>query len=175
MPTMDDMLGKIYASAPALRGQPYSVIDSRGKKAKYGGKLEFYPPDESENPLPGRATVEVFDQNLQGPMMQKMVYGDMLHYLPSVDPNFSAMRDQFAGSITPEQAAIDQNAYQRDKADYGESRSMKDWFKQSRLDAYLRGHLTPDEEDNWKGAYTPQQRAILQSMQTYLATPRGGM
>jgi hypothetical protein len=40
----------------------------------------------------------------------------------------------------------------------------------SRTDAYLRGYLTPDANDEWRkqGVYTPEQTKILDEMKGYL-------
>jgi hypothetical protein len=44
----------------------------------------------------------------------------------------------------------------------------------SRVDAYIRGYLTPDERDEWRqqGTYTDDQKRLLDQMQQYLTTPR---
>jgi hypothetical protein len=80
---MGGLLQGIYNQYPALnKNYGFNVIDSRGKPSKYNGLLEFYPPDESENPNPGRPTIEVFDKDAQGGLLSQYVMGDMLHYLP---------------------------------------------------------------------------------------------
>lgn len=165
---MDDPLRSITERYPALRPYPWAVIDSRGKPSQYGGQIEFYDPEERDNPIPGRATVEVFNKDLQGNALERAIFGDMLHMLPGRDERFSALRKRFAETLTDEQKAIDRRAYEREQAQYGENRPYEDWFERSRLDAYLRGHLAPDEQDQWRGAYTPQQKDLLDRIQRYL-------
>lgn len=170
---MDDILQRITAQYPALGGHPYSFIDSRNKGVQGGRKLEFYPPDERDNPQPGKATVELFDPAMQGEHADRAVFGDMLHYLPKVDQRFAGMRDQYKGLLTDPQRAVDMSAYRRDQQDHNETRPYDQWMDQSRLDAHIRGFLAPDAQDNWKGSYTPEQENLLKSMQEYLRTPKG--
>lgn len=153
---------------PILRQIPFKVLDSRGKKSEVpGGQLEFYHPDEERNPVPGTPTVEIFNENLKGPALHKAIFGDMLHYLPEVDQRVAAARDAYRKSITPEQAAIDQQAYKES----GDPRPYEDWFNRSRLDAHLRGFLAPDAANEWAGSYTPEQQKILIDLLQYLQGP----
>ena len=164
---MDDIVSKLRMQYPAIADYPWSVIDSRGK----GGddrQLEFYHPDEVDNPAPGNPTIEVFNPKLQGPALEQAVLGDMLHYLPYVDQGWAGMRDRFSKSLTGDQLNVDHQAYRES----GDERSFPDWMKQSRLDAYIRGHITPDTNDEWRGVYNPQQLSILNEMQQYLRNPR---
>lgn len=169
---MDALLQRIYQQYPAIADHPYSVVDSRGKPSKFGGSIEFFSPDEPDNPKPGRATVEVYSQDLKGDALDKAVFGDMLHYLPQVDPVFNEQRQAYRKLITPEQAAIDRGAYDRAKAEYGEDRPFDDWMDISRLDAHLRGYLAPDANDEWAGSYTPEQISVLDGIRSYLQTPK---
>ena len=169
---MEDILQEIYKEYPQLGQYPFEVIDSRGKKSPYGGMIEFYPPDELYNPIPGKPTLEVFDEGLKGESLKKAIFGDMLHYLPDVDPQFALVREELINSLTPEQLDIDKKAYERAVKEYGETRPFEDWFNINRKDAYLRGYLAPDSRDEWKDAYTPQQTGILDFLQQYLKTPQ---
>ena len=168
---MEEILKEIYAEYPILGQFPFKVIDSRGKKSPYGGVIEFYSPDEKYNPNPGTPTLEVFSKDLKGEELKKAIFGDMLHYLPEVDPVFSQVRDSFIGSLTPDQLAVDRAAYEKAKKENNEKRSFEDWFKISRQDAYLRGFLAPDRNNEWADAYTPEQTAVLQGLQQYLKQP----
>jgi hypothetical protein len=161
-------LSSIQQRYPALRGYDWAVVDSRGKPSKYGGGIEFYSPDEPESPQPGRPTIEVFDADLKGKALETAIMGDMLHHLPSVDQTFAGMREQLRSTLTPEQLAIDQKAYEKSKAEYGEDRPFEDWMHISRLDAYVRGRLAPDKNDEWKDAYTPEQKTLIDGMGEYL-------
>ena len=168
---MNEILQEIYKEYPQLGQYPFEVIDSRGKKSPHGGVIEFYPPDELYNPLPGKPTLAVFDENLKGEALKKAIFGDMLHYLPEVDPQFAAGRDSVIKSLTPEQLAVDKRAYDTAVKSYGEKRPFADWFAVNRQDAYLRGYLAPDSRDEWKDAYTPAQTDILKGLQQYLKKP----
>lgn len=167
---MDAVLGGITQKYPALAGQPWAILDSRGKTAKYGGGLEFYPPEESENPRPGSATVEVFDPKLEGDALETAIFGDMLHHMPAADPYYAKMRESLRSSLTPEQLAVDRKEHQRAQKEDDEQRSFDDWMSGSRLDAYVRGKLTPDKADEWRDVYTPEQGKILADMLKYLTT-----
>jgi hypothetical protein len=176
------MLGDIYARYPRLSGHDFNVIDSRGSGLLHprnigGGKLEFYAPGEEYNPAPGRPTIEVFDPSLRGKRLKKAVFGDMLHHLPAVDPAFRSLRADFRRTVTDKQLATDRRAHKRARDEHGETRSFDDWFEQSRLDAYIRGFLAPDERDEWAGSYTAKQIGILQKMKGLLGRPRptGGL
>lgn len=98
------------------------------------------------------------------------MFGDMLHYLPAVDNKYNSLRQQFAESMTPRQREIDQTAYNRNQAEYGENRPYNEWFDKSRLDAYIRGGLVPEINPEWQNAFTPEQKNIIASIQQYLQT-----
>lgn len=166
---MDAELSAIQEQYPKLRRYPFKVLDSRGKGAEGDPRqMEFYPPDERDNPMPGYPTVEVFNPQLGGEELKRLVFGDMLHHLPRVDANFAQMRDQFSKTLTPQQKQTDREAYQFEKKNFGEKRTFEQWFKASRLDAYIRGRLAPDAADQWKDFYTPQQTQLLDRMHEYL-------
>lgn len=161
---------RIKTRYPVLAPYDFKVIDSRGKKSEFGGSLEFYSPDEERSPLPGKPVVEVFSKDLKGEELESAIFGDMLHHLPEVDQKFASMRERFWKTITPEQIKVDRRAYERAKRDHKETRSFEDWFERSRLDAYIRGYLAPDRNDEWRqsGTYTDDQKSILDDMGRYL-------
>lgn len=165
---MDELLRSIQSKYPALAGYDWSVIDSRGKPSKHGGQIEFYSPDEQYNPTPGRPTVEVFNKDLQGDMLERAIFGDMLHYMPEADEGFRGMREKFRATLTPEQLMVDRMAYKKS----GDKRDFDKWMDISRLDGYLRGFLAPDANDEWRDAYTDEQKAILGEIDSYLRRPR---
>lgn len=144
-----------------------------------GGHLEFYPPWESENPNPGKPTLELYDREMKGPALESAVVGDMLHYLgavdpasgKAVDPNWRALRSQLIAARDPDSQKMDANAYKEDRAQ-GETRSFEDWMNESRADAYVRGYLTPDKANEWADVYSPQQKEILKRMKGYLTSGR---
>jgi hypothetical protein len=153
-----------------------------GDPAKSGGnQLESYPADESDNPNPGQRTIEVYKGSLQGDRLVNAVAGDLLHHLGSVDrvtgqpvdPTWHGMKQAFIDTLTPQQMKVDLQAYKQDQAQ-GETRTIDDWMQNSRSDAYLRGYLTPDENNEWKDVYTPNQKQMLDGMRQYLKSYRRG-
>jgi hypothetical protein len=167
---IDKALNGIFAEYPALKDWGVSVIDSRGREGAQG-YLEFYHPDESSSPNPGVPTIELLSPELKGQFLTSAIFGDMLHYAPDVNPGFSRLREQFRKTITPKQLEVDRRAYERAKRDYGEDRPFDRWFDVSRLDAYIRGYLAPDPNNDWAGAYTPEQEGLMERMRTSLRDP----
>ncbi len=171
---------RVAARYPALAPHLDNTALQWGDPANnpVGGHLEFFPPWESENPNPGKTTLEFYDPRMQGNALVKAIGGDMLHHLGSidprtgqpVDPQWLGMKNALVGSLTPEQLGVDQQAYAQAKAQ-GDSRSFDEWMQQSRADAYIRGRITPDEQNNWKDVYNSPQNALLGSMQQYLQRP----
>lgn len=142
-----------------------------------GRQLEYYPPWESENPMPGKATVELYNQSGSPAETQNLIAGDMLHYLGSVDPTnnqpidptFQKLKQQLIQSRVPGQVANDQEAYNMELPYYGANPpSMEDYMQDNRGDAYIRGKLTPDAADEWKRMYTPDQNQILELLRQYI-------
>ena len=169
--TSSEILKSIYSQYPSMRKYNFNVIDSRSTGLKHkrnigGGKLEFYPPDELYNPNPGKPTIEIFDPNLKGQFLNRAVFGDMLHYIPKVNKNFNNLREKFKASLTPQQKDVDKRAYKYSQQKFGEKRSFDKWNEMTRIDAYIRGYLAPDERDEWRksGTYTEEQKNILNEM-----------
>lgn len=170
-----ELIDSIAAEYPTL-GEPLrSSQISFEKDPGDGRQLEFYPPWESENPTPGKPHIQVFG-DLQGRELEHAVAGDMLHYLGSYhpetgeppDPKFREMKSEFARTITPDQDATNRRAYAMDQRAHGDVGTYPEWLERSRIDAYIRGYLFPDREDNWRDAYTPDQKIILKRMDDYL-------
>lgn len=143
-------------------------------------QLEFYHPSQPDNPNPGKNTLEIYNRDLKGPMLQEAIAGDMLHRLGAVDektgqpvdPQWQDLRQQLSASRTSTQKAIDAKAYRTDKQSpvYGNLvGSQQDWDQESRLDAYVRGGVFPKSNPEWQGGYfTPEQEAIFGKMRNYL-------
>lgn len=149
-----------------------------------GRQLEYYPPWEDMNPLPGKATVELYNTGESPEVTQNLIAGDMLHYMGAidprtgqpVDPTYYNLKQQVLRSRTPDQRGIDDRAYQRDLPFYNNPPSQDDWMQFNRGDAYIRGKLTPDAQDNWRDMYTPDQTRMLEKLRQYLlagSTPPG--
>jgi len=153
---------------PALRQVNPFVVDSRGQSSQHGGGLEYYHANtEDSSPLPSLNTIEVFDPNLTGQWLEDAVAGEALHGLPFVDPRFASMRRAFQQSLTPAQVAFDQRKFKETAAPNDTFESFMD---RSWLDAYIRGYLFPDKNDEWRqsGVYTPEQRDMLERMRSYI-------
>jgi hypothetical protein len=156
---------------PRLKQYNFEAAFSPGaERNEAGGGLEFFHPEDDMNPRKGSPYIEVYNENLGGQELADALFGDALHLLPDVDPEFSDMREEYWGSRTDDQKAIDQRAYERGQREYGESRPFDKWADMSRKDAHLRGYLAPDQRNEWAGSYSPDQVAILNRMRDYLKT-----
>lgn len=162
--------------ASALSGiqKKYPRVNTQGWKVGYGDsndgrQLEFYPPNEAMNPHKGSPYIEIYNKGLQGDELQSAIFGDMLHYQPTVDPQFSSLKQQFQSSFNPHQTEMNKSRYQQ-AVQAGETGSFDDWMNRSQVDAYIRGYLAPDAADEWRkqGAYTPEQVKILENMNALL-------
>jgi hypothetical protein len=170
-----DPLAAIFANNAALRRHSDQFAFMLAPQTD-GRQLEFYPPWERDNPQPGKATVQLFNQRESPEVTQNLITGDMLHYLGAIDPRsgqpidptFFKLKQKLLASRTDEQKRIDDRAYQRDLPQYKNPPSKEDWMQFNRGDAYIRGKLTPDAQDNWRDMYTPQQSQLLDLMQQYL-------
>lgn len=166
----------ISGQYPALAPHMDKFSVQWGENNPHGGSLEFFPPWELHNPNPGQPTIELYNRDLKGNELQSAIAGDALHYLgavgPSgnpVDPTFHGMKQQMIGSLTPDQLAVDRRAYDKSRSS-GDHRSFDDWMQDSRGDAYIRGYITPDANDEWRkqGVYNPEQKKLLDAMNAYL-------
>jgi hypothetical protein len=181
-PEFGNVLDRVVDKFPAIKPWVNTFAVQRGPESSNvgGGYLEFYPPWEEYNPNPGRTTFETYGkQSMEPKAITDAVAGDSLHLLGSVDPrsgqpvdaDYHAMKQKLIGSLTPEQLQTDRTAYGRAQAQ-GDHRNFDDWMQESRGDAYVRGKLTPDKDDNWRDVYTPNQTQILTEMYNYLQKPR---
>lgn len=162
----DLALQQVIQKYPKLQGANWQV--GYGKSNDPNQQLEFYPPDESRNPKPGNPYIEIFNKGLQGDALQSAIFGDMLHYAPTISPQFAQSRQQFQNSLTPQQIDFHKRRY----SESGDPRPFDQWMNQSGLDAHIRGYLAPDSADEWRRgkAYTPEQIKILEAMKTYLSS-----
>lgn len=141
------------------RGQPYS-----------GRKMEFYPPNESYNPNPGKPTIELFSKD----MTSKDALGEVFsHYLPQVDPQFREARSKFIASIDPQQKKMLMGDYQ-DQLRSGlfpkdQRPSFDQWLNTNGGDAFFRGYVADQYPKNY---YRPDQVAMFEPlMQRISASP----
>lgn len=166
---MPDLLAEIARQYPAIGRHRFTLRRGQGP-----GQLEFFPAWEERNPTPGEHTIEIRNPALTGQALQDAIAGDALHLLGAVDPRtgkavdpaFRALKEQFLGTLTPEQVAVDRRVY----GESGDPRPFEQWMERSRGDAYLRGYLFPDAADEWRrqGVYTPEQQGLLERIRRYL-------
>ena len=144
---------------------------------------ETYLPWESENPNPGKLTIQPYRRELLGPNnLPNTVAGEMLHYIGGIDdttgrpidPSYQQLKQKVAVSRTPKQVEIDNRAYQEARK-HGEDRPFSEWFNQSRLDEYIMGYVTPDKIDEWRknGFYDdPKMHQAVEEVRKYLTAPK---
>jgi hypothetical protein len=156
-------LEAVYQQYPALREGKFQARRAEGE-----GQLEFFPPDEAFNPMPGVPLIEVYNPEFEGEALQKALFGDALHYMHRVNPKFNELREAFRSSLTPQQKEASHRRHDWYAQNWGEERSYDQWFDVSDLDAHIRGYLAPDERDEWRDIYTDKQKFILEAMKAEL-------
>ena len=183
---LDPRLADVAKQFPRLVPYLSLVQIQQGKKSDPNDDrgLEFYPPWESENPNPGKITLELFDK-MQGDTLTNALGGDLLHYVGSIDPKtkqpidpqYYSMKQEVLNARTPEQNTLDKREYEEAKKNEGETRSYDQWLQESRIDAYIRGYVTPElggkYPDEWRknGFYKdPKMLKAVQDIQKYVTT-----
>ena len=173
MTDIETAIKNIYTRYPMVRNWGIDVVDMRGSSGNRG-KAEFFHPNDpghADKPSPyfrGNPTIEIYDGSVSGRLLENLIFGDMLHWAPVVSPEFSRLRDEVIGSRTEAQKQIDRKAFERAVDNFNESRKYDDWERHNRWDAYLRGYLAPDKNNEWEGSYTPAQEAMLKKIQRLL-------
>jgi hypothetical protein len=182
---LDPRLSEVARQFPRIAPYLSNVQITQGQKTDPNDDrgLEFYPPWETENPSPGKITLQLFDK-MQGPQLTNALGGDLMHYMGAIDPStgkpidptFYAMKQQVMNARTPQQDAIDRREYQNAVKNEGEKRPYGDWLQQSRIDAYIRGYVTPElggrYPDEWRrnGFYKdPKMRQAVESIRKYVS------
>jgi hypothetical protein len=185
--TIDPRLAAVAQQYPRLAPFLSQVQIQQGRKTDPNDDrgLEFYPPWESENPNPGKITLELYDP-MQGQALTTALGGDLLHYLGAInpqtgkpiDPQYWAMKQAVMNARTPEQDGVDRSIYQQAVKSGQETRSYQDWVLQSRIDAYIRGFVTPAMEgrypDEWRrnGWYNdPKMKKAVEVIRQYVTSP----
>lgn len=173
-------LDDVKKSYPGLAPHLDNAVAQWGP-ADSQGYMETYPPGELYNPNPGKLTFEIYDRGLKGNALTDSLAADSLHHLGGKDedgnanvPEWRAMKDAYARSLTAKQLNTDELSYLRAKKSGGEERSFGDWHDQSRLDGYLRAGIWPKLNPDWQkpGTFTPEQEALHQKMGNYIREPR---
>jgi hypothetical protein len=185
-PGLDPRLSAVAKQFPRLSPYLSDVHIQQGTKSPNDDRgLEFYPPWESQNPNPGKITLELFD-SLQGAALTTALGGDLLHYLGGenpqtkkpIDSDYWKMKQAVLNARTPQQDALDRRIYEQARKNEGEVRSYPDWLQQSRIDAYIRGYVTPEiggrYPDEWRrqGMYNaPAMRDAVEQIKRYVTSP----
>lgn len=143
------------------------------------GVMEFYQPDDTENPNAGKITLQFRDRNVNPAQIPDFAAADMLHYLGSsksdgstIDPYYGALRQQMLKSRSPQQMQADKENYDIEKKQFGDVGSYDDYMNKNRADAYMRGAIFPQINPEWSGFLSPQQRLIGNNALKYLMTPQ---
>lgn len=168
---LEQIAAKAMQENPRLN-YPWKIRDLRDPYNPYrqpGYFSEFYHPKEDSNPHPGYPTIDVYKDSSN---MQDALIGEMLHYLPYVDPPYENLRQKFRDSITPDQKSIDVKAYGR--GGYENEGTFRDWMDRSRLDAYIRAGLSPENNPDWRGFQTSEQIDIINAIRELLKIGTSG-
>jgi hypothetical protein len=138
-----------------------NLIDSTAK-GDASRKLEFYPSDERDNPLPGKPTVEVFGKDVT----ESDLMGEVLsHHLPKTDKQVARFRQQILDSMTPQQKQSIRGDYQNERKAGLTKDSFETWLSKQGGDSFFRGYPT----GQWPSSeYTAQQKQVYAQLQSYL-------
>jgi len=175
---LDPRLADVAKQFPRLVPYLSQVQIQQGKKTDPNDDrgLEFYPPWESENPNKGKITLELYDQ-MKGPQLTQALGGDLLHYLGAInpqtnvpiDPRYYAMKQAVMNARTPQQDAMDRREYASAVKNEGEKRPYEQWLQQSRIDAYIRGYVTPElggrYPDEWRRQHQYSQPSMWKAVE----------
>lgn len=178
--TIDDALSvaspspvnEIYSAYPGLKRYGVQIRESTAGKdwrgEPYAGrKMEFYPPDESYNPNPGKPTVELFSKDVSPDDVMGEIFS---HYLPRVDKEFGAARDRFISSIDGRQKQMllgDYEHQMRSGAFEDRKPTFDQWLSGSGGDAFFRGYVANQYP---KEFYRSDQVAMFQPLMNKLKT-----
>lgn len=155
----------VYADESWVNRIPFNQVDSTGT-GDSARKMEYFAPDDPDNPKPGKPTVEVFDSS----MTAKDVSGELLsHYLSKVDKTVASIRQNILDVITDDQKKELRGDYDAavknglvDKGD-----GFSDWLQKQGGDAFFRGFPT----GQWPASvYTPEQKSLYRQLDKYLAS-----
>jgi hypothetical protein len=98
------------------------------------------------------------------------VLGDIAsHHLKDVDPVVHSTYQQLQNSLTPHQQGILQDQYQYAQKNEGETGSFDEWKERAGMPGFFRGYAFQQWPQEFNDqAYTPEQKASLDSMMNYL-------
>lgn len=163
-------LAEVAKRYPALAPHLNNTVAQWGEGP---GVMEFYNPDDQENPNKGKITLQFRDRSIQPDQIPDLAAADMLHYLGSSDPQYQALRSQMLGLRTPQQLYADKENYTRELKQFGNLGSYDDYMNDNRSDAYMRGAVFPNVNPEWSGYLTPEQKALGEKAMQYLKAQPG--
>jgi hypothetical protein len=190
--TSKSLIDPVYKRWPNMKKwlPDYKVKDSRTEYARpedadepnpqFRGALEHYdknetgpprePGDRTNRPFPGHNTIEIFKPlKERGEDVTQALFGDMLHGLHHVNPEYAELRREFGRAILNDSELLKEEVdiWKRgsDNRDFGQ------YLEYSRLDAFIRGLVSPDKANDWAGVYTPEMRKIGRKITALLETP----
>ena len=160
MPSLLELAQQMYPRLPKDIGYKESFGHGQGPG------LEFYRPEERDNPFPGKAAVEVFNSRTK----PEDVAADIAsHHMIDSDPVVAQAYRTFLMSLKPWQQKILQNQYVHAQKNFGEARPFAQWAEMTGQPGYFRGYAFGQwPEDFNKRAYTPDQRKLLDDVVKYL-------
>jgi len=173
------VIAGVAKAYPRLAPYMSNAVVRRGQTAD-DRQLEYYAPWASDNPNPGKSTMEIYNKDLQGDDLRDAVALDMLHHLGGVkpdgtpvDPAYFALKQKMTDAIMAANKPMDRDAYQEDLKKYPDSGSYEQWMAHNRADAYIRGYVNPRLNPEWQhpGIYTQPMQATGNRIREYLMTP----
>lgn len=143
-----------------------------------GNMLESWPAGEPGSPDYQRPSqlpldqfgVQVFDQNTTP---RDLAADVVSHLLVKTDPTLKKDYQAFAKTFSsPEGQDRLRQDYLYARQNEGERRPMNDWADINRIPAYMRAYVF-SQWPNAEKAFSPEQKAILDRIKTYVNKPRG--
>ncbi len=174
----DSVLQDVAATYPALalHVKKAMVYDATPSKDQTDNQLETYLPWEDWNPHPGKVTTELYRPYTSRSELRDALAGDLIHLAGAVDPKtgkpvdptYYKLKQQVKKARSPQQIKADYRAYKES----GDERSFDQWFQDSRGEAYVRGRLFPDKNDEWRSWYeeNPKLKKAVDNVGKYLRT-----
>lgn len=177
-PQLDPRLEDVGKQFPRLKQYLSNVVIKQSQRTDPTDDrgLEHYGPSHPQNPNPGKITLELFDK-MQGPELTTALAGDLLHDLGGYDykagkpndPQYWAMKQAVQKARTPQQEALDRRTYDEEQKKYPGTGTYQDWLDESRIDAYIRGYVTPEiggrYPDEWRKQGNYKDPAMLKAVQ----------
>lgn len=175
-----DILQDVATLYPALSPYAKKAVVYNAVRPQWedeGDKLETYLPWDDWNPHPGKVTTTLYKPYSSRRELTSAIAGDLIHMAgaknPStgdpIDPEYFKLKQAVKAARSPEQRKIDYKTW-KDAKKSGDNRSFNDWWQESRGEAYVRGMLFPDTNDEWASWYeeNPKLKRAVEKVGKYL-------